>query len=53
MRQTTFTESGAPGRVIGRTNFSTFHRICLLLILLILVGVELLLCKVVIVVTLS
>ena len=33
------------------SKFSTFHRICLLFILLILMGVELLLCIVVIVVT--
>ena len=39
MRQMTLTQSGAPGHVIG----STFHWICLLFILLILVGVELLL----------
>ena len=53
------TQSGAPGRVIGWTNFShyhsihsfcrffIFHWICLPSILLILVGVELPLCVVV------
>ena len=59
MRQMMLTQSGAPGRVIGWTNFShqhscidfcrffIFHWICLPSILLILVGVELPLCVVV------
>ena len=59
MRQTMLTQSGAPGRVIGWTNFShlhsihwfcrllIFHWICLPSILLILVGVELPFCVVV------
>ena len=58
MRQTTLTQSKAPGRVIGTrafntwiaSKFSMFHSICLLLIL---VGVELPLCIFVIAVTLS
>ena len=56
MRQMTLAQSGAPGCVIGWTNFlhkqnntcslskfSIFYWICLLVILLISVGVELLL----------
>ena len=57
MRQTTLTQSGAPGRVIGWTTlalnawisskFSALYWICLLFTFLISVGVELPLCIVV------
>ena len=67
MRQMTLTQSGEPGRVIGLTNFSHLHSMhgfrrnvqffhwilsAIYFIFLILVGIELLLCMVVIVVTL-
>ena len=57
MKQMTLTQSGAPGCVIGWTNFltlaldawilskfSTIYWICLLLVFLVLVSVELPLC---------